>query len=406
MPGSFARSTVALQSAVLALSVSACSVSYGQEDPSWVGKRIILRVDGVHIGHSDENGQPVHVRELTNMVYRVLDEKDGWLRVRHCGAEDWFAKESAVLLTGAIPYFSDRIRGNARDALAYACRGRAWQEQGALDKALQDYDEAIRIAMEVEEPRFGPLGLRRFIAPRLMTYSPQASWFRNRGIVYARKGDREKAIRELTEAVRINPADPLTYVDRGVFYKELKDYGKAIADYSEAIRLDPRWSTTYFNRANVFKIRGDYDKAVSDYSAAIRLDPKDPDAYFNRANTYRLTKQYARAADDWSEVVRLDGQDAEARDRLGWLLATCPDETVRNGERAVEHAGIACELADGKSPRYLATLAAAFAEAGRFDLAVKWQTRALESPQYDRGEGSSARQRLQLFENRKPYREE
>ena len=239
-----------------------------------------------------------------------------------------------------------------------------------------------------------------------MRYPPQPSWFRNRGIVYARKGDREKAIRELTEAVRINPADPLTYVDRGVFYKELKDYGKAIADYSEAIRLDPRWSTTYFNRANVFKIRGDYDKAVSDYSAAIRLDPKDPDAYFNRANTYRLTKQYARAADDWSEVVRLDGQDAEARDRLGWLLATCPDETVRNGERAVEHAGIACELADGKSARYLATLAAAFAEAGRFDLAVKWQTRALESPQYDREEGSSARQRLQLFENRKPYREE
>ena len=66
----------------------------------------------------------------------------------------------------------------------------------------------------------------------------------------------------------------------------------------------------------------------------------------------------------------------------------------------------AVKLTDGKSAYCLATLAAAFAETGRFDLAVKWQTRALEAPQYEREEGPSARQRLQLFESRKPYREE
>jgi hypothetical protein len=63
-------------------------------------------------------------------------------------------------------------------------------------------------------------------------------------------------------------------------------------------------------------------------------------------------------------------------------------------------------LTDGKSAYYLATLAAAFAETGRFDLAVKWQTRALQSPQYEREQGPSARQRLELFRNRKPFREE
>jgi tetratricopeptide (TPR) repeat protein len=340
------------------------------------------------------------------MVYRVLGESDGWLCVRQRGAQGWFAKDSAVLLEQAIPYFSGRLRSNGRDALAYGHRGRAWQEKGELERELQDYDDAIRAATEADEPRFGPFGLRGLIIRRVTTNTLQASWFRGRGIVYDRKGESDKAIREFAEAVRLNPADPLTYVDRGIAYKGLRDYDKALADHSEAIRLDPQWASPYFNRANVFKARKEHHKAIDDYSAAIRLDPLDPDAYFNRANTYRATKQYAKAADDWSEVLRLDATDGEAHDRLGWLLATCPDGRVRDGQRAVEHAGAACELTEGKSPFHLATLAAAFAETGRFDLAVKWQKRALESPQYERDEGPSARRRLELFENRQPYHEE
>jgi tetratricopeptide (TPR) repeat protein len=382
-------------------------VHSGPEDASWVGKRIILRRDGIRIGHSDGNGKPVYVRDLTDMVYRVLDEADGWLRVRQGGAEDWFDKDNAVLLEDAIPYFTDRLRTNGRDAVAYAHRGRAWQEKDELDRALEDYDNAIRTATEeVDPPRYGPLGLRRLFGVRVPTYPLQASWFRSRAVVYDIKGEPDKAIREFTEAVRLNPGDALTYLDRGITYKGLKDYDKAIADFAEAIRLDPQWASAYFSRANVFKARKDYDKALTDYDAAIRLDPKDPDAYFNRASTYRAMKQYAKAAADWSEVIRLDAEDAEAHDRLGWLLATCPDGKVRDGQRAVDHAGTASELTDGKSANYLATLAAAFAEIGRFDLAVKWQTRALDSPQYEREEGPSARQRLQLFENRKPYRED
>jgi tetratricopeptide (TPR) repeat protein len=406
MSGTFPRLIAPFWGALLAWALLVPLVRSGPEDPSWVGKRIILHRDGVRIGHTDDKGQPVYVGDLTDMVYRVLGEADGWLRVRQRSAEGWFAKDRAVLLEDAIPYFTDRLRGNGRDALAYAHRGRVWQEKGELERALQDYDDAIRTATEVDEPRFVPFELRRLIGRRLMTYPPQASWFRNRGVVYDRKSEPDKAIREFTEAVRLNPADPLTYLDRGITYKGLKDYDKALADYSEAVRLDPQWVIAYFHRANVFKARKDYDKALGDYSAAIRLDPNDPDAYFNRANTYQATKQYAKAAGDWSDVIRLDPQDAEAHDRLAWLLATCPDGKVRDGQRAVDHAGTACDLTDGNSAYCLATLAVAFAETGRFDLAVKWQTRALESPQYEREEGPAARQRLQLFANRIPYRQE
>jgi tetratricopeptide (TPR) repeat protein len=115
---------------------------------------------------------------------------------------------------------------------------------------------------------------------------------------------------------------------------------------------------------------------------------------------------YARAAADLKEVIRLDPRDADAYESLAWLLATCPDEHVRDGRKAVEYAGTACDLTGGKSPQCLGTLAAAFAEAGRFDLAVKWQQRALESAEYEKEEGQAARERLRLFEERRPYHEE
>jgi hypothetical protein len=216
MFGTFSRLSAPLRGALLAWALLVPAVCSGQEDPSWVGKRIILHRDGVRIGHTDDKGQPVYVGDLTDMVYRVQAEADGWLGVRQRGAEGWFAKDNAVLLEEAISYFTDRLRGNSRDALAYAHRGRAWQEQGELDKALQDYDNAIRIATEVDEPRFGPFELRRLIGVigrRLPAYPPQASWFRSRGVVYDKKGAPDKAIREFNEAVRLDPADPLTYLE-------------------------------------------------------------------------------------------------------------------------------------------------------------------------------------------------
>jgi Flp pilus assembly protein TadD len=95
---------------------------------------------------------------------------------------------------------------------------------------------------------------------------------------------------------------------------------------------------------------------------------------------------------------------------LAWLLAACPNANFRNGAKAVEYAKKACELSGWKDASTLSTLAAAYAEAGDFDNAVKWQNNYLESdylksnPSNDTLE--KARQRLSLYQQKKPYHEE
>jgi tetratricopeptide (TPR) repeat protein len=337
-----------LVTAILLMGVFfAPAASFADDSGSWAGQKIMTKMPGTLIGHTNLFGRHVYVAELTDLVYTVQREQDGWVHLRQRGVEGWLYKEQAVLLEDAIAYFSLRIRANNQDAFAFAYRGRAWKEEGELEKALQD----------------------------------------------------------LNDAIRLNPFSPVGFSNRGMVYDELQEYDNAIRDYDEALRRDPRDALTYNNRGIVYKAKRDYDQAIRDYSLAIRFDPRSSDAYFNRANANKSRKAYEQAVSDYSQVIRLDAKDADAYSNLAWLLATCPDGRVRNGQKAVEYATKACELTSWKSSYVLATLGVAYAEMGRFEEATRWQKKALESSQYEKEEGEQGRQRIVLFQDHLPYRE-
>src|SRR5262249_17526042 len=137
----------------------------------------------------------------------------------------------------------------------------------------------------------------------------------------------------------------------------------------------------FARRAEAWYLSRHCDKAINDLNEAIRLDPKYLIAYIRRGVAWLEKGDYARCIKDWHDAIRLDPQHAGfLYGRIAWLLATCPHEKVRDGKRAIQMATKACELTDWKDGQELEALAAACADAGEFDDAVRYQKRALEDP--------------------------
>jgi Flp pilus assembly protein TadD len=231
-----------------------------------------------------------------------------------------------------------------------------------------------------------------------------------RGLEAGRKHDDDAAIAAFSEAIRLQPDNSLAYYNRANTYSDKADYDKAIADYNEAIRFEPDYVAAYNDRGTVYGDKGDWDKAIADENEAIRLNPNFVEAHNARGIFYEHKGGYDKATADFAEAIRLKQDFVEAYVNLAWLLAVCPDVNARNGEYAVDYALKACEMSDWKDDSILSTLAAACAEAGRFDDAVKWQTKYLESHYLDSNPSNDtpekARQRLSLYEQKKPYHEE
>ena len=186
----------------------------------------------------------------------------------------------------------------------------------------------------------------------------------------------------------------------------MKDYGNALDDYSRAIEIDSDEPTAYYDRGLVYQALKVNRKAAADFSKAIKLGRKNPMTFAARANALLFEKEYAGAIDGYMKTLELDPDSAMAGNNLAWVLATCPDDRLRDGRKAVEYASKACAL-DGKKAYNLGTLAAACAEVGDFGRAVEWQQKALDLREgYSDEDVEKAKQRLKLYQDGMPYHDD
>jgi tetratricopeptide (TPR) repeat protein len=169
-----------------------------------------------------------------------------------------------------------------------------------------------------------------------------------------------------------------------------------------------RRNSSYFTAlaAAYGQLRRKYERAAADPSQPLSPDPPLPEQR-PRELTYSLARgEYARALSGNDELIRLYPDLDWAHERRAWVLATCPDARLRNGKQAVAAATRAAELTNWKDGQVLDTLAAAYAEAGDFASAVRWQERALErfAAQGIQFNPKRDQDRLALYKAGKPYR--
>ena len=128
-----------------------------------------------------------------------------------------------------------------------------------------------------------PTGIRSTANP---TQGKTAAEYNQSGDGWYFKGEYDKAIADYNKAIRLNPKEAVYYNNRGAAYRNKNDFDRAIADHGEAIHLNPTKDAYYGNRGFAYFKKNDYDRAIGDYNEAIRLNPNDTD-YFNfRGNVY------------------------------------------------------------------------------------------------------------------------
>jgi serine/threonine-protein kinase len=145
----------------------------------------------------------------------------------------------------------------------------------------------------------------------------------------------------------------------------------------------------------------DRENEWADLRAGGRIMPAHPS---NRGSIRLQSGEYEGAAEDLEEAVQVNPNDAWACNNLAWLRAACPDDRLRNADEALYYATRACDLSHWSNGLILDTLAAAAAEAGRFDEAAAWQRLALEDRMFTMYHARGGYARLALYEDGQPYR--
>ena len=146
-----------------------------------------------------------------------------------------------------------------------------------------------------------------------------AEIFNDRGVAYRLKGDIDRAIQDYSQAVKLNPKSAATYNNRGVAYDRKGEYDRAITDFDQAIRLKPLHEA-YFNRGNAHLGRSQYDRAIDDYNQALMLKADFAPALDNRCWARAVVGILKQALADCNEVLRMMPNKAETLDSRAFVF--------------------------------------------------------------------------------------
>ncbi len=334
------------------------------------------------------------------------------------------------------------------NSMALNLRGNIYLEQGKTEEAIADfrtlaeaegnnplilvllaeklvegekYDEALQVIDQALE-------VKSDLAPALLI----------RARAHLGLDKDEEAIEDVSRVLELEPRNLDALRLRANARYSLKKYDEALKDVEKILAFDPQNGNVILLRAFVYTAMEKYDPAIEDmemlvagnpddpqlkntlamiynsakrprraigiYNELLGDDPRDASALRGRGDAQLSMGEHKLAIEDYESALKLDEEDDGVLNNLAWVLATSTFDELRDGKRALELALKAAELTDHKEAHVLSTLAAAYAENGDFENAVKWSEKSVEIAEPGR-QSEDLNKELETFRSGKPVRE-
>jgi tetratricopeptide (TPR) repeat protein len=310
----------------------------------------------------------------------------------------------------ALSIWQDTVDKTPDNARARVNLGFELVATGQFEHALSVYREALKIEPDLAEAESGlgralvkvnrPEEAIAHFQKALLLKTDLAEAHYNLGTAFAAAGRVDEAIAEYRQALAVKPnyADP--YNNLGVALGNRGQTDEAIGYFQKAVELKPDYVEAYNNLGGSLVHCGRWSEAIVCFQRALKLKPDYGIARCNLGSALAIQGRYQDAISQYRQALRLNPQLASVYHKLAQLLATCPDASVRNGVEAVALAQQAAKLTAGREPAILDTLAAAYAETGRFRDAAETARQAMElaTQQNQPALAKSIQARLRLYE--------
>ena len=272
--------------------------------------------------------------------------------------------------------------------MAHDGLGECLANRGHLDEAIDQFQLALNIApgyREIETNLMLALTKKgrtdeaiTHLQALLKEDPNDAQLHYNLGNALRKKGDSRGAIAAYEKALAIQGRYPAAHYNLGIALDQNGQIDEAIAHYQEAVKEQPNYPEVYYSLGNDLLRKGRVEDAIAAYEQSLKSRSRYPEVENNIGLALAQKGRPSEAIAHWQNALAIQPDSVDPLNNLAWVLATFPESWIRNKKQALVLAERANQLSGDNSPMILRTLAAAYAENGRFTEARVTAERGLQ----------------------------
>src|SRR5438270_7625685 len=210
-----------------------------------------------------------------------------------------------------------------------------------------------------------------------------------------------------THALAVTSNNDVAENNLGIVLLQKGKLDEAISKLQRAVDLRSKNAPAHDTLAKAFLQKGQLADAMLHYRKLLELEPNNEEGRNILGTVLAQQGRIREAVEQWQRVLAIQPENGNAMSNLAWVFAASPEESLRDGTQAVRLAEQAMQLSGGKIPMIFRTLAAAYAENGRFSRAIETAQRGLElaNSQGNPGLAAELQNNIALYQAERPLRD-